>query len=62
MCIREKSEFIIDFADPRPLCQKAHMMKTLSEIDFVPNIKKDSFITNTFVDISNLKNKKILIN
>jgi|TARA_B110000037_G_scaffold218405_1_gene281336 hypothetical protein len=34
---------------------KAHMMKTLSEIDFVPNIKKDSFIPNTFMDISKFK-------
>ena len=36
-------------------------METLSETDFAPSIKKDSFTPNTFVDISRYINKKIKI-
>ena len=28
------------------------MMETLSETEFAPSIKKESFVPNTFVDIS----------
>ena len=37
------------------------MMETLSETEFSPSIKKDSFIPNTFVDISKYIKKKIQI-
>ena len=36
-------------------------METLSETEFSPSIKKDSFIPNTFVDISKNIDKKINI-
>lgn len=36
-------------------------METLSETEFAPSIKKDSFIPNTFVDVSKHINKKIKI-
>ena len=36
-------------------------METLSETEFAPSIKKDSFIPNTFVDVSKYLNKKIKI-
>ena len=41
--------------------KKIYMMETLSETDFAPSIKKDSFTPNTFVDISRYINKKIKI-
>ena len=36
-------------------------METLSETDFAPSIKKDSFAPNTFIDISSFIRKKIQI-
>ena len=36
-------------------------METLSETDFAPSIKKESFIPNTFIDISRYMKKKIQI-
>ena len=36
-------------------------MEILSETEFAPSIKKNSFIPNTFVDISKFLNKKIQI-
>ena len=35
------------------------MIETLSETEFAPSTKEDSFIPNTFVDISKHMNKKI---
>ncbi|MDA8933117.1 hypothetical protein N9H11_02990 [Candidatus Pelagibacter ubique] len=37
------------------------MMETLSETEFAPSTKKDSFIPNTFVDVSKYMDKKIKI-
>lgn len=44
-----------------PFIKKIYMMETLSETDFAPSIRKDSFTPNTFVDISKYINKKIQI-
>ncbi len=44
-----------------PFIKKIYMMEILSETEFAPSIKKDSFIPNTFVDISEFLNKKIQI-
>lgn len=44
-----------------PSIKKIYMMETLSETEFAPSIKKDSFIPNTFVDVSKYLNKKIKI-
>jgi len=44
-----------------PFIKKIYMMETLSETEFAPSIKKDSFVPNTFVDISKYINKKIKI-
>tara|TARA_B100001173_G_scaffold306352_1_gene313076 strand:- start:829 stop:1488 length:660 start_codon:yes stop_codon:yes gene_type:complete len=41
--------------------KKIYMMETLSETEFAPSIKKDSFIPNTFVNITKYMNKKIKI-
>ncbi len=41
--------------------KKVYMMETLSETEFSPSLKKDSFIPNTFVDISKYIKKKIQI-
>lgn len=41
--------------------KKIYMMETLSETEVAPSIKKDSFIPNTFVDISKHINRKIQI-
>ncbi len=41
--------------------KKIYMMETLSETEFAPSIKKDSFVPNTFVDISKFIDKKIQI-
>jgi LmbE family N-acetylglucosaminyl deacetylase len=41
--------------------KKIYMMETLSETEFAPSIEKESFIPNTFVDISKFMNKKIRI-
>lgn len=39
--------------------KKIYMMEILSETEFAPSINKDSFVPNTFVDVSNYMNKKI---
>ncbi len=44
-----------------PFIKKIYMMETLSETEFAPSTKKDSFIPNTFVDISKYMDKKIQI-
>lgn len=41
--------------------KKIYMMETLSETDFAPSIKKDSFVPNTFVNIDKFIKKKIQI-
>ena len=41
--------------------KKIYMMETLSETDFAPSIKKESFTPNTFIDISRYMKKKIQI-
>ena len=43
------------------LIKKIYMMETLSETDFAPSFKEDSFTSNTFVDISRYITKKIKI-
>ena len=37
------------------------MVETLSETEFAPSTKEDSFIPNVFVDISNFMDKKLEI-
>lgn len=44
-----------------PFIKKVFMMETLSETEFAPSTKEDSFIPNTFVDISNFIDKKLEI-
>ena len=44
-----------------PFIKKIYMMETLSETEFAPSIKKDSFVPNTFVDIAKHIDKKIEI-
>jgi LmbE family N-acetylglucosaminyl deacetylase len=44
-----------------PFIKKIYMMEVLSETEFAPSTKEDSFIPNTFVDISKQMNKKIEI-
>ena len=44
-----------------PFIKKIYMMETLSETEFAPSTKKDSFVPNTFVDISKYMDKKIQI-
>lgn len=44
-----------------PFIKKIYMMETLSETEFSPSTKEDSFIPNTFVDISKFIDKKIEI-
>ena len=44
-----------------PFIKKIYMMETLSETEFAPSIDKDSFIPNTFVNITKYINKKIKI-
>jgi len=41
--------------------KKIYMMETLSETEFAPSINKDSFVPNTFVNITKYINKKIKI-
>jgi LmbE family N-acetylglucosaminyl deacetylase len=41
--------------------KKIYMMETLSETEFAPSTKEDSFIPNVFVDISKFMDKKIEI-
>ena len=35
-----------------PFIKKIYMMEALSETEFAPSIKRDSFVPNTFVDIN----------
>lgn len=44
-----------------PFVKKVYMMETLSETEFAPSTKEDSFIPNVFVDISEFMDKKIEI-
>lgn len=44
-----------------PFVKKIYMMETLSETDFAPSTKEDSFIPNVFVDISDFLDKKLEI-
>ena len=44
-----------------PFIKKIYMVETLSETEFAPSTKEDSFIPNIFVDISEFMNKKIEI-
>ena len=44
-----------------PFIKRVYMMETLSETEFAPSTIEDSFIPNSFVDISNYVDKKIEI-
>jgi len=44
-----------------PFIKKTYMMETLSETEFAPSTKEDSFIPNVFVDISQHMEQKIEI-
>lgn len=44
-----------------PFIKKIYMMETLSETEFAPSTKEDSFVPNVFVDISSFIEKKIEI-
>lgn len=44
-----------------PFVKKIYMMETLSETEFAPSTKEDSFIPNVFVDISDFFDRKIAI-
>lgn len=44
-----------------PFIKKLYMIETLSESEFSPSTKEDSFIPNVFVDISEFMDKKIEI-
>jgi len=44
-----------------PYVKKIYMMETLSETEFAPSTKEDSFIPNVFVDVSEFFEKKIEI-
>ena len=44
-----------------PFIKKVYMIETLSETEFAPSTKEDSFIPNVFVDISEYMEKKIEI-
>jgi N-acetylglucosamine malate deacetylase 1 len=44
-----------------PFIKKIYMMETLSETEFAPSINKDSFVPNTFIEISKYMDKKIKI-
>lgn len=44
-----------------PFIKKIYMMETLSETEFAPGTKEDSFIPNIFVDISDFMERKIEI-
>ena len=44
-----------------PFIKKIYMMETLSETEFAPSTKGDSFVPNVFIDISNNMDKKIEI-
>ena len=42
-----------------PFIKRVYMMETLSETEFAPSTKEDSFIPNIFIDISDYIDKKI---
>ena len=44
-----------------PFVKRVYMMETISETEFAPSTKEDSFIPNVFVDISKFLEKKIEI-
>ncbi|WP_419782410.1 PIG-L deacetylase family protein [Malaciobacter marinus] len=44
-----------------PFIKKIYMIETLSETEFAPSTKEDSFIPNIFVDISEYMHKKLEI-
>jgi LmbE family N-acetylglucosaminyl deacetylase len=44
-----------------PFVKKIYMMETLSETEFAPSTKEDSFIPNVFINISKFMDKKIEI-
>ena len=44
-----------------PYIKKIYMIETISETEFAPSLKQDSFIPNTFIDISNYIEEKIKI-
>ncbi len=44
-----------------PFVKKIYMIETLSETEFTPSTKEDSFVPNVFVDISDFMDKKIEI-
>ena len=44
-----------------PFIKKIYMIETLSETEFAPSTKEDSFIPNVFVDISTCMDKKLEI-
>lgn len=44
-----------------PFVKKIYMIETLSETEFAPSTKEDSFIPNVFVDISEHMEKKVEI-
>ncbi|MDH5717000.1 MAG: PIG-L family deacetylase [Spirochaetia bacterium] len=44
-----------------PFIKKIYMMETLSETEFAPSTKEDSFVPNVFVNISEFLEKKIEI-
>jgi len=44
-----------------PFIQKIYMIETLSETEFAPSTKEDSFIPNVFVDITQYMDKKLEI-
>jgi N-acetylglucosamine malate deacetylase 1 len=44
-----------------PFIKKIYMIETLSETEFAPSTKEDSFIPNSFIDISEYMDKKIEI-
>ena len=44
-----------------PFIKKVYMMETLSETEFAPSLKENSFVPNIFVDITQFLEKKIQI-
>ncbi|HIP45617.1 MAG TPA: PIG-L family deacetylase [Sulfurospirillum arcachonense] len=44
-----------------PFIKKIYMVETLSETEFAPSTKEDSFIPNVFVDITDFMDKKLEI-
>ena len=44
-----------------PFIKKIYMVETLSETEFAPSTKEDSFIPNVFIDITDFMDKKLEI-